>query len=130
MHILVAIDGSDLSGRALQMGARMATGAGVDLSVVHFAAAETNATDAVMQHAQTVLDTAGLDVSPRVSSDLDHDVRPVDRIGEAVLQYVEAAGIDHVLMGHHGAGAVEQAVLGSTTETVIEAQHVPVTVVP
>jgi nucleotide-binding universal stress UspA family protein len=37
---------------------------------------------------------------------------------------------DHVVMGHHGSGAVERAILGSAAETVLRAEEFPVTVVP
>lgn len=130
MHILVPIDGSDSSFRALRVAARMVTGAGVDLSVVHFSDEETDSTDAILERARDVLDSMDVDVEPTVSTDIDIEFRPGDRVGEQILELVQAEGIDHVVMGHHGAGTVERAILGSATETVVEAGRVPVTIVP
>lgn len=130
MHILVPIDGSDESVRALRMGARMVTGAGVKLSVVHFTDEETDATDSIVERAREVLDSMDVDVEPEVSMDLEIEFRPGDRIGENILALVEERDIDHVVMGHHGSGTVERAILGSAAETVLDARRVPVTVVP
>jgi len=130
MHILVPIDGSDVSFRALEMAGRMAVGAGVELSVVHFTDEETDATAAIVDRARDVLSGMGVDAEPEVSTDVELEFRPGDRVGDDIIALVDARGIDHVIMGHHGAGALERAILGSATETVIEAQRVPVTVVP
>jgi nucleotide-binding universal stress UspA family protein len=130
MHILVPIDGSDASIRALRMGARMVTGAGDELTVVHITDEETDATDAILARAAEVLDELGVDAEPTISTDLDLEFRPGNRVGEDVLALVEVGDVDHVIMGHHGAGALERAILGSATRTVVEAGRVPVTIVP
>lgn len=43
---------------------------------------------------------------------------------------VAEEGYDHVVMGHHGSGMVDRAMLGSAAETVVDAKEVPVTIVP
>lgn len=130
MHILVPMDGSDASVRALRMGARMVTGAGVDLTVVHFTDEETDATDTLVARAREILDEMNANGDVLVKTGTDLEFRPEDRAGEAILDFVDAQDVDHVIMGHHGAGAIELAMLGSATERVLEAKRVPVTVVP
>lgn len=130
MHILVPIDGSDASFRALRFGARMATDMQAHLSVVHFTDEETDATDTLMNRAREVLDEMGVDAQPEVSTDIELEFRPGERVGKDILELVETADVDHIVMGHHGSGAVERAILGSAAETVLDSRRIPVTVVP
>lgn len=130
MHILVPIDGSDASFRALRTGARMVTGAGIDLSVVHFSDEETDATDSIVERAREILDEMGVDADPEVAVDIELEFRPGDRVGDDILDLVEARDIDHVVMGYPESSTVERVILGSATETVLESRRVPVTVVP
>lgn len=130
MHILVPIDGSDASFRALRLGARMAKDWHADLSIVHFTDEETDATDTLKTRARDVLEEYGLDAEPEVTTDVELEFRPGDRVGKDILELVDAQDVDHVVMGHHGSGAVERAILGSAAETVLESRRVPVTVVP
>ncbi|MFC3477767.1 universal stress protein [Halobacterium litoreum] len=130
MDILVPVDGSDCSFRALDFAADMAPRYDADLHVVHFAESETDATDAVRDRARTLLDAQGVDAEPEVTTDADFEFRPGDRVGDDILSLVDERGYDHVVMGHHGAGTIERAILGSAAETVLHAEKVPVTVIP
>ncbi|MFB6071700.1 MAG: universal stress protein [Halobacterium sp.] len=130
MDILVPVDGSDCSFRALEFAADMAPRYGADLHVVHFTDTETDATDAIVDRARDVLDAQGIDAEPEVSTDVDLEFRPNERVGDDVLDLVEERGSDHVVMGHHGSGTIERAILGSAAETVLRAEKVPVTVIP
>jgi nucleotide-binding universal stress UspA family protein len=130
MDILTPVDGSDCSFRALGFATELADRYDGTVDVVHFAEAESAATDAVLDRAQRVLDAQDVDTDPEVSTDLEPEFRPSDRVGEDILDLVERRGYDHVVMGHSGAGALERAILGSTVETVVNADRVPVTVVP
>lgn len=130
MHILVPIDGSDASFRALRHGARMAKASKADLSIVHFTDEETDSTETLMNRASDVLDEMGVDAEPEVSTDVELEFRPGERVGKDILELVDARGVDHIVMGHHGSGAVERAILGSAAETVLESRRIPVTVVP
>ena len=47
----------------------------------------------------------------------------------AIVQYAEAADIDHIVTGSHGRSGVTRILLGSVAETVIRRSPVPVTVV-
>lgn len=130
MEILAPVDGSDCSFRALSFAAEMASRYDGSVDVVHFADAESDATAAVVDRAERLLDAQGVDADPEVSTDIDFEFRPGDRVGEDILALVEERGYDHVVMGHSGAGTIERAFLGSAAETVLHADRVPVTVVP
>lgn len=130
MDILAPIDGSDCSFRALSFAADMATRYGGSVHVVHFTKAETDASDAIIDRARDVLESEGVEGEPEVSTDVNLEFRPANRVGESVLDLVEERGYDHVVMGHHGSGTVERAILGSAAETVLRAERVPVTVIP
>lgn len=130
MKILVPADGSDCSFRAVEFAAEMATNYDATLHVVHITDSRDEATEEILRRARDVLDAHDVDDEPAVRTDISLDFRPSNRIGEDVLTLVEEEGYDHVVMGHHGSGAVERAILGSATETVMDAERVPVTVVP
>lgn len=128
--ILVPIDGADPSFRALEYATELATQFDADLAVIHITDERTEATEDILERAQRVLDAAGLDVTPEVSTDLDLEFRPADKVGEDVVKLVEQREYDHVVMGHQGSGTVERAIIGSAAETVLRAERVPLTVIP
>lgn len=130
MKILCPIDGSDTSFRALRFAAEMVERYDGRLEVVHFSKTADEASDRILQRARDVLSDEGLDVEPSIAMDLELDFRPSDRVGEDILELVDEIGADHVVMGHHGSGMVERAILGSATETVVRADRVPVTIIP
>lgn len=130
MDVLCPIDGSETSYRALEFAAKFVTRFEADLQVVHFAQDTTEGTRRILDRAAAVLEEAGVDAEPRVATDLGLDFRPSNRVGDDILALVEEGGFDHVVMGHHGSGMVERAILGSATETVVRADAVPVTIVP
>lgn len=131
MNILVPVDGSDVSFRALSFAAEMANHYDAPLHVVHITDRQNETSQEIIDRAREILEAEGIEDEPEVEIDIDLDFRPSKRIGEDILTLVEEGGYDHVVMGHHGkTGAVEKAILGSAAETVVDAQKVPVTVVP
>jgi len=46
-----------------------------------------------------------------------------------IVEYAEAEGFDHIVMGSHGRSGVSRILLGSVAETVVRRATVPVTVV-
>ncbi|MFB6137796.1 MAG: universal stress protein [Halobacteriaceae archaeon] len=130
VDVLVPIDGSEPSMRALRYAAQLVGAFGGSLHVVHFTAEETEATRELIERAEAELAAAGIDADPEVDVDLEMDLRPAKHVGERIVELAEAEGYGHVVMGHHGAGTVERAILGSAAETVVRAEAVPVTVVP
>ena len=130
MEILVPIDGSECSYRALDFAIELARRFEASLHVVHVSDAETDATDEILARARERLREEGIEDEPEVSTDVDLAFRPAERVGEVILDLVDERGYDHVVMGHHGAGTLERAILGSAAETVLRAEKVPVTVIP
>lgn len=130
MEILVPVDGSDCSFRALSFATEMATRYEGAVHVVHFADEETAATAAIFDRARDVVASTDVDAEHELVTDLDREFRPANRVGEGVLELVDERGYDHVVMGHHGSGTVERAIIGSAAETVLRAERVPVTVIP
>ncbi|KAB1187146.1 MULTISPECIES: universal stress protein [Haloferax] len=129
MQILIPIDGTDASQRALDFAIDMAVGMGATLHVVHFTNNETDATDAIMDDARERLVASDVPDEPELTT-ITVDVWNADRVGEEILATVAKHGYDHVVMGHHEDGPVERAVFGSAAETVLRAEAVPMTVVP
>lgn len=129
-HVLAPIDGSDCSFRALEFATGLAAEYDASLNVVHVTDEHTAATDDLQTRAGRLLEAAGVETTVEILVDLDLEFRPADQVGRTVLHLVTERGYDHVVMGHHGAGAFEKALIGSATETVVEADRVPVTIVP
>lgn len=77
-----------------------------------------------------MLDEHGVDDEPELLTERDLDGRVEAKVGKEILALVEAGGYDHVVMGHHGRGAVDRAILGSAAQVVLRADEVPVTVIP
>ncbi|ELY72185.1 UspA domain-containing protein [Natrinema pallidum DSM 3751] len=99
--------------------------------MVHFTDIRTEATDDVIEAAEEIFTTAGVEGETEIITDTQvSKPRSSTHIGKRVLQLVDDREYDHVIMGHHGTGAVGELILGSTAKTVIEAGTVPVTVVP
>lgn len=130
MDVLVPIDGSEDSFRALEFAVQFAGGFDATLHVVHFSDEATEATDEILARARAMLEEGGVESEPELSTDIQLEFRPAERVGENVLELVEENGYDHVIMGHHGSGTIERAILGSAAETIVRAEKVPVTIVP
>jgi len=130
MDVLVPVDGSDTSERALRFAAEFSQRFDGTLHVVHFTDTETEATEQLAGRVREVLADEGIIEDLEVSIDVGLDLRPGDRIGDDILELVGQRGYDHVIMGHHGQGAVQRTILGSAAETVLRASVVPVTVIP
>lgn len=130
MEILVPIDGSECSFRALEFAAEFASRFEASLHAIHITDTETDATDDIAARARELLTEAGIEDKPEISTDVELMFQPGNRIGENIIELVEERGYDHVVMGHHGSGAIERVILGSAAHTVVEEEAVPVTIVP
>lgn len=130
MDVLVPIDGSECSFRALDFAIEFTRRFEGSLHVVHISDSETDATDDIVERARERLREDGIAGEPEVSTDVDLAFRPAERVGEDILELVAERGYDHVIMGHHGGGTVERMMVGSAAHTVIEEESVAVTIVP
>lgn len=130
MDILVPVDGSDPSERAIRFAADLARRFECTLQVVHITDTETEATEQIIERAEEILAEEGIEGDPQISIDVDLGFRSAEQVGNDIVEMVESEGYDHVVMGHHGTGMVDRAILGSAAETVVDANVVPVTIVP
>jgi len=130
MEVLVPIDGSECSFRALDFAINFANRFEASLHVVHVSDSETDATEEILDRARERLDEAEIVDEPEVSTDVNLAFRPAERVGKDILELVDERGYDHVVMGHHGSGTVDRMMLGSAAHTVVEEETVAVTIVP
>ena len=132
--ILVATDGSDNAGAALEHALDVAAVADATVYVVtvvdpggsmRFGVAEVEELD----------DAAREVVEEIVDAYADHDVeirgdvrrgKPVD----ALLRYADEIDADLIVAGQHGDDGLSGAILGSTTDRLTRLTNVPVLVVP
>lgn len=131
MYVLVPIDGSEASLRALRFGAHLAYRFDADIDVVHFAAERTDDTDDLFERAREIAREAGLTVEPElVLNDVVEERAAAQKVGERLIDLAEERGHDHVVMGRDRTGRLERFVLGSASETVVEESALPVTLIP
>lgn len=129
-HVLAAIDGSDNSMRALSFATEFAVNFDATLHAVHVSDAETGATEAVLDEAREVVADTAVDADLELLEVSEMPVRSAHAAAKELLTYAADEEIDHIVIGHHGAGRVERAILGSASETMVRGATVPVTVVP
>lgn len=131
MHVLVPMDPSECSHRALEYAVELATLRGDTVDVVHYTDSRDEQTEQLVEDAEATLADADIDGEVTVVSDVRlSDPRPSSHIGRRILKLVDSEGYDQVVLGHHGTGLVGKFILGSTVETVIENADVPTVVVP
>ncbi|UIP01408.1 universal stress protein (plasmid) [Halobaculum sp. CBA1158] len=129
MEILVAVDGSECSFRALETAADTAVRSDGSLHVVHFTPHETDETAALVERVEETLSDHGLDADPEVHTEI-RTIRFPERVGKDVLEEARDRDVDRIVVGHHGSGLVGRTVFGSTAETVVRGAERSVTVVP
>lgn len=129
MKVLVPIDGSECSFRALEFATEFAQRQDATVRVIHVTDHRTEATDDLIQRAQSFLSQKGLEDTVDVYYNV-RTFRRADSIGKDILEIIEEEDIDHVVMGHHGTGAIGRMILGSAAKTVVQSASVPVTVIP
>lgn len=129
MNVLVPVDGSDCSFRALEFGIGFAERYDAELKVIHITDHSSETTERVVGRAEDFLEDEGVDEDVDVYFDV-RKFRRFSRIGKDILELAEEMDIDHIVMGHHGTGVVGRAIIGSAARTVVKAAERPVTVIP
>lgn len=131
MKVLVPIDGSDCSFRALEFAIELVTQFEGTLQVVHITDYTGETTDQIIEQARDMLVDAGIESHPEIVTDTRmSNPRYANQVGKDILQIAEEQEYDHIVMGHHGTGRIGRAVLGSAAETVIRAVEHPATIIP
>lgn len=140
-HILVPVDGSETSMLAVSKAAALAkhfgsavtavyvtdpypfTGVGADFAYgqAQYSTAATAQANAALDATRKAMTGAGVPVNTVIGE--GHAVH------DGILRALESSGADLIVMGSHGRRGLERLVLGSVTQRVLGAVHVPVLVV-
>ena len=133
-YSLVGYDGSDAARRAFAFAmalARVCDGRVRVVSVLQVAeGGDTCAlmmTDSSARRVQELKDELAAlapDATSRVDVELTHGSP-----GDVLLSQIALHGIDHIVIGHTGRGALARWLVGSVSDHVLARAHVPVTVV-
>jgi nucleotide-binding universal stress UspA family protein len=141
--ILVAVDGSEASNRALTEAVRMAKLARARLTAVYVidqSGAFTYAgacdphllTDAARQVGQSLLNDAVArmnELNVPGHSEIIETLGSAEDIAACITRYVDAHGVDLVVMGTHGRRGMRRLVLGSVAERFVRRSPCPVLLV-
>lgn len=140
-HILIPIDGSETSMKAVAKAAGLAkafgcpvtalyvidpypfTGVGADFAYgqAQYLSAATAEANTALEAAKSALEQAGVEAKTMVGE--GHAVH------DGIVRAVESCGADLIVIGSHGRRGLEKLVLGSVTQRVLGVVHVPVLVV-
>ncbi len=136
--ILVATDFGEASGAALAYGRELARTFGATLHVLHVAddvyvRLGGDAYMAVLPELQKDLEVAAQKQLDELLVDNDPLPLPVKKAvltssatASAIVQYARDLGIDLIVVGTHGRGAVAHLLMGSVAERVVRAAPCPV----
>jgi nucleotide-binding universal stress UspA family protein len=150
-QILVPLDGSENSERALPHAQELARVSGATLHLIQvvsrseelamvqgggydflaaeysqdlvreYIAARINRASEYLKEAARRLETEGIKAETAVRE---------GAAAENITQYAQENGIDLIIMGTRGQGGIQRFLLGSTTDRVLRTGHLPVLVVP
>jgi nucleotide-binding universal stress UspA family protein len=137
--VLVALDGSPLSERALTYAidtfpdATITTihvidpvDSVIDVEAGGLPVAEGWYDDA-RERASSIHTTAA-DLAAERGTELD-SATEVGKPARAILEYADDHGIDQIVVGSHGRSGIDRTLLGSVAETITRRARIPVTVV-
>ncbi len=141
-HILVPVDGSETSMKAVARAAALAKVFGSEVTLLYvidpypftgvgadFAYGQAQYLSAANAEANAALDAAKQAVAAAGVAEAGTVVGEGHTVHEGVLATVESTGADLVVMGSHGRRGLEKLVLGSVTQRVLSVVKVPVLVV-
>lgn len=136
-HILVPLDGSTYSERALPLARQLAAEWNADLLLVQVIVPPPTPTTPYMT---VSADWRGLTEERQVASrylnrlaDDAPNIQTLVRVGDVgdhLMEVVETRGITDVVMASHGRTGLSRMILGSVTDELIHRLHCPVIVVP
>ena len=139
MKILVPVDGSDGAIRAVDHVIRQAKSqSGVEVHVLNVQIpilsghakmfiSEQQLKDYYREEANAALKSAQERLT-QANVPYTHHVS-VGHIADTIARYAKESGIDHIVMGTRGMGAISEFVLGSVASKVIHLSSVPVTLI-
>ncbi len=139
-HILMPIDGSEASTRAVDKGAELAKALGATVTLMTaieqhpmaLAGSVYRAADNPMHQAARDAGAFWLEQASRVVAKhgLTAQVLTLEdrSVTQAILDAAQTTGADLIVMGSHGAGALERLLIGSQTQRVLAHTTIPVLV--
>ena len=143
-HILVPVDGSAASDRAVHTAAATAKSFGAQMSVMcvvdpypfsgvgaDMAFAQEDYLDAATAEANLVVNRARQQCEA-IGVTVNSSVVEGQSVSAAIVEAADAAGpakVDLIVMGSHGRRGLEKLILGSVTAQVLSHSHLPVMVV-
>lgn len=147
MNLIVGIDGSQASNRALEYAAEIATATGGSVTAVHAVDPQVyeqreggksitdrpeaekrlvlETIEAAEGRGEELLEAATASIDPEIETELLYG-NPVKAISEYVDQ---RAAVDGIVVGHRQLSAEHERLLGSVAKGLVERAPVPVTVV-
>jgi nucleotide-binding universal stress UspA family protein len=134
-RILIATDGSNGAGHALEQGLELASQVGADVVVVYARPSPTSFLGAPYyqdviteeaQHARGVITDAKL-YATRYDVEVDYEVIEGDPV-EAILSIARSRDVDLIVVGSRGLGAVTSLVVGSVSNAILHQADRPVLV--
>lgn len=129
MTILAPIGGSDASFRALEYAIDMAERRNATIDVVHVTDHQTESTEALEDRARGMLIDAEVNGDVEIVTKFG-TFRNSSSVGNAIVELIRERDYEHVVVGHHRTGKAGRLLLGSASREIINADEVPVTVVP
>lgn len=144
-HLVVAVDGSNSSLKALQHATSLAVQADSQLTLVNVAnpteymtlapeflqhesceAAAIANSNTVLEEATAIAKSAGV---TEVNAHLLVAVKGAKEMAQELVDYAAQQGADLIVMGTHGRGGLMHLLMGSFAETVMRQSHLPLLII-
>ena len=144
MRILVGIDGSEASDRAVSFAARVARAVGRNLEIIHVVSPANLAVEELQDYAlrehvalADVLNafadeklTAARQRAEALGALVVETEMPYGDIAESIIESAGRNSVDLIVLGKRGRGRLSGLILGSTSQKVMTLAPCAVTVVP
>jgi nucleotide-binding universal stress UspA family protein len=138
-NVLVAVDGSPLSERALTYATETFPDASITTiyvinpidSIIDVEAGGLPVAEDWYENAKekaSRIHTTATNLAAERNTELD-TVTEVGKPARAILGYADDHDIDQIVMGSHGRSGIDRALLGSVAETVTRRARIPVTII-
>ncbi|CAM8650283.1 UspA Universal stress protein UspA and related nucleotide-binding proteins [Comamonadaceae bacterium] len=132
-HLLMPTDGSEASARAVKQGAELARSVGARVTLMSaiepsaFRIEDPTSRQAALDAAQFWLDAAA-GIIGGIGVEAQQRIEQERSVCQSILKAAHECGADLIVMGTHGAGALERLLVGSQTQKVLAQTSVPVLV--
>lgn len=139
-HILIPTDGSESSQRAIQKGTELAAALGAGVTIMTARVPASSLLSGAVYHAEDNPLDAAADASAQFWLDQGKKLAEQSSVSpnllcmrersvyESILAAAHKVEADLIVMGSHGAGALERLLIGSQTQRVLAHTELPVLV--